>query len=101
MMGHEVFDEVGGFEEKLAVAFNDIDLCLRIRQRGYRIVYVPHALLYHFESKSRGYLDTPQKREREIGEIAFMQQRWNCAELDDPYYSPHLSLTSEDYSIRV
>ncbi len=101
MMRRDVFDEVGGFEEQLAVAWNDVDLCLRIRERGYRIVYVPHALLYHFESKSRGPVDTPEKREREASEIAFLQRRWNCAERDDPYYSPHLSLVSEDYSIRA
>jgi GT2 family glycosyltransferase len=101
MMRREVFDEIGGFEEQLAVAWNDIDLCLRIREAGYRIVYVPHALLYHFESKSRGPVDTPEKREREHREIAFLQKRWNCAEQDDPYYSPHLTLIGEDYSIRA
>lgn len=101
MMRREVFDEIGGFEEELAVAWNDVDLCLRIRERGYRIVYVPHALLYHFESKSRGPVDTPEKQERELNEIAFLQRRWQCAERDDPYYSPNLSLIGEDYAIRA
>ena len=54
MMRRDVFEEIGGFDEELAVAFNDVDLCLRIRERGYRVVYVPHALLYHFEWKG-GY----------------------------------------------
>jgi GT2 family glycosyltransferase len=101
MMRREVFEEVGGFDEELAVAFNDVDLCLRVRERGYRIVYVPHAVLYHFESKSRGSDDTPEKVARDMRERAFMQRRWNCSDREDPYYSPHLSLTREDYSIRV
>jgi GT2 family glycosyltransferase len=101
MIRRDVFDAVGGFDEGLAVAFNDVDLCLRIREHGFRIVYVPHAVLYHFESKSRGSDDTPEKIERDMRERAFMQRRWNCSDREDPYYSPHLSLTREDYSIRV
>ena len=54
MMKKEVFEEVGGFEEELSVAFNDVDLCLRIGKAGYKIVYNPHVELYHYESKSRG-----------------------------------------------
>ena len=101
MVRREIWDRMGGLDEQLTVAFNDVDFCLRVREAGYRNVYVPHAELYHYESKSRGYDDTPLKIARSIGEQQFMQARWNVASTDDPYYSPHLSLTSEDYSIRV
>jgi len=101
MVRREIWDRMGGLDEQLTVAFNDVDFCLRVREAGYRNVYVPHAELYHYESKSRGYDDTPMKIARSIGEQQFMQARWNVASTDDPYYSPHLSLTSEDYSIRV
>src|SRR6185295_11549086 len=57
----EVFEQAGGFDETLAVAFNDVDLCLRIQAAGYRNLYTPHAELYHHESASRGYEDTPEK----------------------------------------
>lgn len=62
MMKKEVFEEVGGFEEELSVAFNDVDLCLRIGKAGYKIVYNPHVELYHYESKSRGAEDDEKKR---------------------------------------
>jgi GT2 family glycosyltransferase len=101
MMRRAVFDEVGGFDEAFAVAYNDVDICLRIRERGYRVVYVPHAVLYHFESKTRGTIDTPEKKARDDRERAIMQARWNSAEREDPYYNPNLSLTREDYSLRV
>ncbi len=66
MMRREVFEAVGGrFDaERLAVAFNDIDLCLRVRKAGYRVIWTPHAALTHHESKSRGKEDTPEKRAR-------------------------------------
>jgi GT2 family glycosyltransferase len=101
MIRREVWDQVGGLDEELSVAFNDVDFCLRVRDAGYRNVYVPHAELYHYESKSRGFDDTPKKIARSIKEQQFMQRRWNIVATDDPYYSPHLSLTSEDYAIRV
>jgi len=100
MIRREVFNQVHGFDERLAVAFNDVDLCLRIRAAGYRIVYVPDALLYHFESKTRGSDDTAEKRQQTKSEEAFMQHRWNIGQLEDPFYSPHLTLRTEDYAIR-
>jgi GT2 family glycosyltransferase/2-polyprenyl-3-methyl-5-hydroxy-6-metoxy-1,4-benzoquinol methylase len=81
----DVFRELGGFEERLRVAFNDVDLCLRARQRGYVVVYTPHALLYHEESSTRGKLH-PEEDER------FFCERWGKPfELEDDYYNPNFS----------
>ncbi len=102
MMRRTVFKEIGGFDEKYSHAFNDVDLCLRIRERGYLIVFTPHAELYHYESKSRGYEDTPEKQKRFKGEIELFQQKWkHVLERGDPYYSPNLTLVREDFSIRM
>lgn len=92
MVRREVFEEVEGFEERLAVAFNDIDLCIRIRNSGYNNVYLPFVKLFHFESKSRGYEDTPEKRARFDREAQFMKNRWGQMLINDPFYSRHLSL---------
>ena len=72
----EVFEAVGGFNEELAVAFNDVDFCLEIRQAGYRIVYTPYARLYHYESASRGSDSTRENTGRFRAEIAYMLARW-------------------------
>lgn len=92
-----VFDEVGGFDERLAVAFNDIDLCLRIREAGYRNLWTPFAELVHHESVSRGADDTPEKRARFESEVALMQARWGDLLLDDPAYNPNLTLEATDF----
>ena len=81
MVRREVFDEVGGFEEKLTVAYNDVDLCLKIREKGYLIVYTPYAELYHHESMSRGYEDTSERQARFAKEVAYMQSKWQQIEL--------------------
>lgn len=94
-----VFDAVGGLDERLAVAFNDIDFCLRLRAAGYRNIWTPFAELIHHESASRGLEDSPEKRARFRGEIHFMQQRWGTVLDQDPCYSPHLSLVAGDYSL--
>ena len=100
MTKRSVFNEVGGFEEKLSHAFNDLDLCLKIREKGYLIVYTPFAELYHHESISRGYENTPQKKQRFAEERAFCEERWaTVLDQGDPYYNPHLSLEREDFSI--
>lgn len=89
----EVFDEVCGMdEERLPVAYNDIDLCLRIRERGYRIVWTPYAELYHHESASRGKDDTPEKRARFQSESDWMRARWGAWMDNDPAYNPNLTL---------
>ncbi len=95
MLRKSVFDEVGGFdEEHLAVAFNDVDFCLRIRDKGYLIVWTPYALVTHYESESRGYDLNPS-------EIDYMIARWGDELLRDPYYSPNLTLVHEDFSVDV
>lgn len=95
-----VFREVGGFDaERLKVAFNDIDLCLRIRAAGYRILWTPFAKLVHHESKSRGPEDTPEKRARFQAETAVMQERWGAELRADPYYNINLSRTSAHYRL--
>ena len=102
MMSRNVFLEVGGLDEGFAVAFNDIDLCMRIREAGYLIVYTPYAQLYHYESKSRGYEDTPVKKKRFIGEVVKFQERWNkVLKHGDPYYNRNLTLKSEDFSLKT
>ncbi len=95
----QVWDEVGGFDEaELAVAFNDVDFCLRVMAAGYRNLWTPHAELYHYESKSRGSDETPEKAARFRAEREVMLRRWGPLLERDPYYSPHLSLVREDYS---
>ncbi len=103
MMRKEVFEEAGGFDEKnLAVAFNDVDLCLKIREKGYRIVYTPYAELYHHESLSRGYEDSPEKQERFLREVEYMRQKWGeVIDRGDPYYNPNLTLEKEDFSMKL
>ncbi len=98
----QVFDEVGGFdEENLAVAFNDVDLCLRIIDRGYLNLWTPYAQFYHYESASRGYEDTPEKQARFAKEVEFMKNRWGAVRLlNDPAYNPNLTLKTEDFALR-
>jgi O-antigen biosynthesis protein len=92
LVRREVFDAVEGLDTGLSVAFNDIDLCLRIRRAGYRNIWTPFAELYHHESASRGYEDTPEKLKRFQGEINFMQTRWGSSLTQDPAYNLNLSL---------
>ena len=88
-----VFEKVGGFdEEHLAVAFNDVDLCIRIREAGYRIIWTPYAELYHAESKSRGSDHGPTKIDRFHREMRCVQRRWGRQIAGDPFFSPNLSL---------
>lgn len=88
----EVYNQAGGLDEQLQVAFNDIDFCLRLRRAGYRVLWTPFAELCHHESASRGSDDTPEKRRRFVDEVEFMQKRWGEELLHDPAYNPNLSL---------
>ena len=98
MVKMSVLREVGGFDPALAVAFNDVDLCMKIRKAGYLIVFTPFAEAYHYESKSRGAEDTLEKKARFNKEIEIFFSKWQ-KELDegDPYYNPNLTLTYEDF----
>lgn len=100
MCRREVFEAVNGFNEDLAVALNDIDLCLKIMEKGYRNLTTPNAKLYHHESKSRGYEDSPEKQARFQAECDYMKQRWSEIYQNDPYYNPNLSRQHGDYRIR-
>lgn len=94
-----VYDELNGLDEAFAVAFNDVDFCLRARAAGYRVVYTPYAVLTHYESKSRGLDEKdPTKRARFDGERALLHNRYGDALLHDPYYNPNLTLDREDFS---
>lgn len=87
------FIEIGGFDQNLAIAFNDIDLCLRVRDNGLYNVYVPYAELFHYESKSRGYEDSIDKVTRFEREIMYMRQKWGDSLENDPFYSRWLTLS--------
>ncbi|MDR1359338.1 MAG: glycosyltransferase family 2 protein [Coriobacteriales bacterium] len=100
MVGKNTFFEVEGFTEEFTIAYNDVDLCLKLRERGYLNVYTPYAELYHFESKSRGYEDTPEKIARLRSEVVRLRTRWGeVFENGDPYYNPNLTLEREDFSL--
>ncbi len=97
----EVFCKVGGFTEELAVAFNDIDYCMKVRSEGYLVVYAPYAKMYHYESKSRGLEDTPEKVARFNREVAVFARRWpDILKKGDPYYNPNLTLRRSDFALR-
>lgn len=102
MTRRAVFDEVGGFDERLSHAYNDVDLCLRMRERGYLIVFTPFAELYHHESASRGYdLEVPDRMVGFAAEVECMKTRWkHVLDAGDPYYNPNVTLERPDFSLR-
>ncbi|MFI2812265.1 glycosyltransferase [Microbulbifer sp. JSM ZJ756] len=101
LLRKSIFDEVGGLdEENLAVAYNDVDLCLKVREAGYRNLWTPYAELYHHESLSRGADDTFRKRRRAQREAEYMRKRWGQALDSDPAYNPNLTLIYEDFSLK-
>lgn len=100
VVGKSIFEEVGGFEEEhLGVAFNDIDLCLRIREAGYKNIWTPYAQLYHHESLSRGDDNHLDRKQRVDSEIEYMLRRWGDQLKFDPTYNPNLTLEYEDFSL--
>lgn len=94
LVRHSVFKELGGFDEALRVAYNDVDLCLRLRERGYLIAYTPHASLYHHESASRGYGTSTD-------EALLMRRRWGETLDNDPYYNPNFATADGDFELRA
>ncbi len=86
-------------EKDLTIAFNDVDLCLKLLTCGYRNIYTPFAMLYHHESVSRGLDDSPQKQERFIKETQYMQQKWPTIIQNDPAYNVNLTLDRADFSL--
>lgn len=101
MVKRSVYQEVNGLDESFEVAFNDVDFCMKIREKGYLIVFTPFAELYHYESKSRGLDSEPEKRERFLGEVTRFQKKWEKKlEEGDPYYNANLTLEREDFGIK-
>lgn len=97
MVKKSIYQEVGGLDEKLKVAFNDIDFCLKVLKAGYRNVYTPFASLYHYESKSRGYeYEDPVKEYRFNQEVKYFKKKWkDFLKQGDPYYNPNFSRENE------
>lgn len=94
-----IFDQVNGLdEEHLKIAFNDVDFCLRVQEAGYRNVWTPFAEMYHHESATRGLEDTPEKQQRFMKEITYIQARWPNIQ-NDYSYSPNLTLDHEDFGL--
>ena len=97
-----LFEQTGGFDEQnLTVAFNDVDLCLKIRDAGYYIVYTPFATLYHHESVSRGKDETKEEIRRFTGEVEFIKSKWRTHQIADPFYNPNLTLMKTDFSLKI
>ena len=101
MVDAEAFHDVYGFTEALAVAFNDVDFCLKVRETGRLVVYDPYAELYHDESRTRGPEDSPEKVRRFQNEIEYMRTHWiDILKNGDPYYNRNLSLKKWNYSLK-
>jgi len=95
----DVYHSVGGLDAvNLPIAFNDVDFCLRLRERGFRVLWTPFAELYHLESASRGPDTTEETLPRFQREIAYMRKRWSAIIDADPFYNPNCSLERGDYS---
>ena len=100
LINKSIYLEVGGLNETdLQVAFNDVDFCLKVREAGYQNVWTPFAELYHHESATRGFEDTPEKQARFAKEVAYMKHTWGESLVNDPTYNPNLTLEHEDFSL--
>ena len=102
MVRKSVYEQVNGLDESFAVAFNDVDFCVRVREAGYTNVFTPFAQLYHYESKSRGLDENPVKRKRFISEVERFQKRWaKQLASGDPCMNPNFDLMKEDFSFDI
>ena len=102
MVRKDVYEQVNGLDESFAVAFNDVDFCVRVRQAGYTNVFTPFAQLYHYESKSRGMEDNPEKQKRFQGEVLRFQARWgDLLAKGDPCTNPNFDIQREDFSLKI
>jgi hypothetical protein len=101
MVKKDIFEEVGGLDaDNLKIAFNDVDFCLRIREKGYLNVYTPYCEAIHHESVSRGYEITKEQQDRFNQEVAYMSGRHEeLLQKGDPYYNKNLTLFHEDFSL--
>jgi len=101
MTRRDVFEEVEGFDETFVLAFNDVDFCLKVREKGYSVLWTPFAELYHYESKTRGYEDTPDKVNRFNGECRRWLLKWMEKYPVDPFYNKNLTQRHENFAINV
>ena len=99
LVKREAYLQVGGFNENLAVTFNDVDLCLRLREAGYRILWTPYAELIHHESASRGFDNSAPKQVRFLAEVDYMKSKWGHILQRDPFYNPNLSLDENLFTL--
>ena len=102
MVKKKLYQETGGLDEKkLSVALNDVDFCLRLRKKGYLNIYTPYCEAYHYESVSRGYEETPERKMRFNREIKYFQKKWgDVLDIVDPYYNPNLTTEAENFSLK-
>ena len=102
MVKKSVFEQVGGLEESFAISLNDVDFCLKLRAIGLLNIFTPFALMYHYESISRGLDDQGEKAQRYNREAAMFREKWKeVLELGDPYYNPNFSLDRSDFALRA
>ena len=102
MVKRALYEELGGLDESFAVALNDVDFCLRLREKGLLNVWNPYCELYHFESISRGLDDAGEKAKRYDEESARFREKWKeQLEKGDPYYNPNFSLDRSDYTLKA
>jgi GT2 family glycosyltransferase len=99
VMRREAFEDIGGFDEALAIAFNDVDLCVRLRQKGWRIIWTPAVEMYHHESASVGQHSAPHRHAQFAQEVKLMRDRWGEVLDSDPFFNPNLSLASFQYRL--
>jgi GT2 family glycosyltransferase len=99
MVERRLWEQVNGFDENLAIAFNDVDFCLKLLNQGFYHVVLPYMIFYHYESKSRGFENTEAKKKRLQTEAAYMRQRWGALLQNDPFYNPHLTQKVEDFRL--
>lgn len=99
MVRRKLWDDLNGFDENLAIAFNDIDFCLKLLRKGLRNLVLPQVTFYHYESKTRGLEDTVTKQGRINEESAYLEQRWGSLLQQDPFYNPHLTRETEDFRL--
>jgi len=102
MTKKSIFQNAEGFDENMSHAFNDVDYCLKLRDKGYLIVYTPYAEFYHHESVSRGYEIGEEQKKRFEKEVIYFQKKWKkILEQGDPYYNPNLTYDCEDFGVSV
>ena len=100
MVKRQLYMELGGLdEENLAVAFNDVDFCIRARQAGWRVVYTPYAELYHHEQMTRGRKKSAESKAQLRREAGYMRRKWGHLLMSDPFYNPNLSIVKSDFSL--